>query len=253
MIMHLYHNIRFAILKRKIKKNPYIGKEAFDGTYNYEQGSYDIRYRIIKGTTGKESIDWISQRRRLGTYEERIKRLRKVFFNFWHYQGWFIFFRPPIIFILFTSVLIFYFGLIESQKTKVERFKWIVASVVGVSPHQIEYIGDGSLEISTQRKTAVDKVYEPVIYRVNPFRWFFSSETGFVSRWRGESYGYVTHPVVYNERGEVWLNKEGNWLYGRISGKEVKWDVPQGTGIRAGKVAGHEISTQDKKLYIQDK
>lgn len=253
MIIHIYHKIRFAILKQKIKNNPYIGQEEVDGIYLYKQGKYGLRYRIIKSTRGRESIEWVSCKRCLSTYEEGIKSISKVFFNFWHYQGWFVFFRPPLIFLLIASMVIFYFGLVEKEKTKVERFKWIVASVVGLSSSQVQYIGDGWLEISAERKTAVDRIYEPVRYTVNPFRWFFSSEAGFVTRWRGEPYGYATHPVVYNERGEVWLNKEGTWRQGKIVGKEIKWDIPQGTGIRAGKVTGHEISTQDKKLYTPDK
>lgn len=253
MITHIYHKIRFAILKKKIKKNPYTGKEDIDGTYDYKQGNYSIRYRIVKLPQGKETIRWISQRRRLSAYEEGTKRLKQRLFQFWHYQGWLIFFRPPVLFLLIISFFLLYFGLIETQKTKVERYKWIVASVTGVSPSQIQYIGDGWLQIFGQRKTAVDKISEPIRYKVNPFRWLFSSEAGFISRWRGEPYGYVTYPVVYNERGEVWLNKEGTWRHGKISGKTVKWDTPQGTGIRAGRVTEHEISTQDKKLYIPDK
>lgn len=44
----MYHKIRFAILKKKIKKNPYIGEEDVDETYEYKQGSYSIRYRIVE-------------------------------------------------------------------------------------------------------------------------------------------------------------------------------------------------------------
>lgn len=253
MITHLYHNIRFAILKKKIKRNPYIGKEEIDGTYDYKQGNYGIRYRILKGPQAKESIEWISLRRRISTYEEGIRKIGKSFFKFWHYQGWLVFFRPPILFLLIVSIFIFYFGLAETQKTKVERFKWVIASVVGVSPQQIEYIGNGWLEISSRRRTAVDRINEPVRYTFNPFRCLFSSEVGFVTRWRGGPYQYATHPIVYNERGEVWLNKEDTWRHGIVSGKTIKWDKPQGTGIRAGKVTGHEISTQDEKFYITDK
>jgi len=251
MILHLFHKIRFAILKQRIKNNPYLGKEDIDGTYGYKQGSYEVKYRIVKlPQQGKESLQWISERRRLSAHGGNIKR---GLFNFWHYQGWLVFFRPPILFLLIISIIIFYFGLMETQKTKVERFKWIVASVVGISPHQIEYIGDGSLEISAQRKTAVDRINEPIRYTFNPFKWLFSSEAGFVTRWRGRPYNYATHPVVYNERGDVWINKEGSWRQGKIYGKEIKWDIPQGTGIRAGKVTGHEIPTKEDKLRIEDK
>ena len=253
MFMHIFQKIRFAILKKRIKKNPFIGKEETNGLYDYRQGGYSISYRIIKENSGKKSIEWISLRRRLGSYEKGRRKISKTLFNFWRYQGWLIFFRPPIIFLLITSIVIFYFGLIETEKTKVERFKWIVASVIGVNSQQIEYIGDGSLEISAQRKTAVDRIYEPIRYTFSPLRWLFSSEAVFVTRWRGEPYGYATHPVVYNERGDVWINKQDKWRHGNISGNTVKWDIPQGTGIREGKVTEHEISTQDKKRRIEDK
>lgn len=248
----MFHRIRFVILKKKIEKNPHLGNKDIDGTYDYKQGNYRIKYRIIKQPQGQESIEWISERRRLSAYEERIKRIRQSLFNFWHYQGWLVFFRPPILFLLLTSILLFYFGLMESRKTKMERFKWIVASVAGVNSQEIQYIGDGWLEISTQRKTAVDRINEPVRYSFNPLRWLFSSEAGFVTRWRERPYYHATHPIVYNEKGEVWINKEGTWRHGRISGKTINWDVPQGTGIRAGKVTGHEISTEEQKLHISD-
>jgi len=253
MLIYLFQKIRFVTLEHKIKKNPYIGKEDSDGTYNYKQGSYSIRYRIVKQGQGKESVEWISQRRRLSAYGEGLKRIKHRFFKFRHYQGWLVFFHPPILFLVLFSILIFYFGLMETQETKIERYKWLVASIAGVDPGQIQYIGDGWLEIPAQRKTAVDKINEPVQYTFNPFRWLFSSEAGFVTRWRGEPYGSATHPVVYNERGDVWINKENEWQHGNISANTIKWDIPQGTGIRARKVTGHEISTQDKELRIKDK
>lgn len=253
MISHLYHKIKFVILERKINKNPHIGKEDVYGIYDYKEGPYGVRYRIVKLPQGIESIQWVSERRHLSAYEEREKRIRHRLFRFWRYQGWLIFFRPPILFLLLISIFIFYFGLMERQEVKIERYKLIVASVVGVNPKQIQYIDDGWLEISSKRETVVDKVYEPIRYSFNPVRWIFSSQAGFISRWRGETYGYVTHPLVYNEKGEVWLNKEGTWRHGKITGKAVEWDLRQGTGIRAGKIAGHDISTKDKKLYIFDK
>jgi hypothetical protein len=249
----MFHKIRFVLFKKRIKKNPYIGKEDVDGTYLYEQGIYSIRYRIEKQPEGKESVEWICEKRRLSAYEEKIRRIKQGFFDLWRYQHWLVFFRPPILFLLLTSILLFYFGFIETQEAKVQRFKWIVASVAGVNPEQIEYIGDGWLEISTQRKTVVDRINEPIMYRFNPFRWLFSSEAGFISRWRGEPYGSVTHPMVYNERGDVWINKEGIWQQGKIVGKEIEWNTAQGTGIRAGKVTGHELSTKEDKLRIEDK
>jgi len=246
--------LRISGLKKKIEKNPLLGIKEEDNTYCYKEKGYVINYRIIETPAGIKRIESLSIKRRLNYFERKIINLKKGLDKFFLYQRWMVFFRPAIFFLLISSIIIFYFGLIETQKTKVERLKWAVATAIGVSTSQIQYIGDGLLEITTQRKTAADKINEPVRYTVNPFKWFFSSDTGFVTRWRGKPYGYVTHPVVYNENGEVWLNKEGTWRHGRFTGaRTIEWDTPQGTGIRAGKVFGSEISTQNKKLYVPDK
>jgi len=253
MIMDSFHKARFAILRKKIQRNPYLGKDNPDGAYDYKEGIYSLRYRIIKTRSNKESIEWVSQKRRLDGYEKLEEKIKYNFSKFWRYQGWLAFFRPPTVFILLITVLIFYFGFIEKATTKTARLKWIITSLTGVGADQIQYIGDGWIEIAAQRKTAVDGQYEPIRYRVNPFRWFFSPESSWVTRWRGETYGYVTHPVVYNESGDVWIKKEDTWRHGMISGTDIEWDSPQGTGIREGKVTGEEISVQNKRIYIKDK
>ena len=137
----------------------------------------------------------------------------------------------------------------------------MIASIIGINPKDIQYVGDGWLEISGQRRRIEEKVneppkyvYEPIKYAFNPFRWFFSSETGFIKRWRSESGGgYATHPVVYNARGDIWIRKKDNWEHGRVSGENIKWDTPQVTGFNLRKATGHEMSIQDKKLKIIDK
>jgi hypothetical protein len=250
MILHLFHKIRFAVLKRRIEKNHCLGKENVDGSYDYKQGSYDIRYRIIKQISGEESIEWISQRRRLTPSEQGKRRIGKSLFNFWHYQGWLIFFRPPIIFLLLISILIFYFGLMETQETKTNRLKVIVATAIGISSNEIQYIGDGWLEISAKRKRKQDGINEPIRYSFNPLRWLFFAESGGVfTRWRGEPFGYATHPVVVNEKGDVWLIKEDTWVHGQASGEIIKWDTPVGSA----RVSVQELSREDKKLRIIDK
>jgi len=98
-------------------------------------------------------------------------------------------------------------------------------------------------------------VYEPIKYTFNPLKWLFFSDTGFIKRWRSESRGggYVTHPVAYNERGDVWVKKKDAWEHGRITGNVIKWDTPQVTGMSIRKTTGHEVSTQDRKFKVIDK
>lgn len=254
MIGHIIHKFKFGVLKKRIIKNPCIGTADADGSFIYKHGSYVIRYRIKKDDgTYKGHPEWISQKRRVNFFERKINGIRESFLDLLRYQKWLVFFHPPVFFLLLICFLLFYFGLVETQKAKIERLKWTVAAAIGVSPNQIRYIGDGWLQIYAQRQTAVDKQTEIVGYTFNPFTWLFSPEA-FVGRLRGEPFGSITHPVVYNERGEVWINNEGEWRYGRIMENEtIKWDVPQGTGVRAGKVFGHKIFRDGKKIYISDK
>lgn len=248
-IIHLYYKIIFAALRKKIKKSPYIGQGQDDGTHLYTKGSYSINYRKSILPDGKLCIEWVSHKRRLGPYEEKIRRTKKGFLEFWYYQRWLVLFRPPLIFLLIIGVFLFYYGVLETQEAKIERLKLIVASAVGINTQDIQYIGDGWLEISGQRKKVADGTTESVKYTFNPLRWLFSSDTGFVKRWLSGSGEYVKYPVVYNEKGDVWLKEKDTWQHGIISDQNIKWDIPQGT---AG-VAGHQVSTEDKKLKIIDK
>lgn len=260
-ITHLYHEIKFAILRRRIKKNPYIGKEDSGGTYLYENDGYSINYRIIKLSRGKVQIEWVRHKRRLSAYEGKLRRIKNGFFDFWHYQKWTLLFRPSIFFLLLVGAILFYSEVIETQETKMGRLKWMIASVVGINSQDIQYIGDGWLEISGRRRRIEEKIdkpaeyiYEPIKYTFNPLTWFFPSSTAFVKRWQSEAGGgYATHPVVYNNRGDVWLRKQDTWEHGKISGEAIKWDTPQVTGMSIKKTPGHEISVQDKQLEIIDK
>ena len=253
MITRLLHILKFKSLRKKIKKNPALGKLDTDTVYLYREGLYVLKYRIMKDALGKEDVEWISQKRYLNSFEEWIKRISKNFFKFCHYQSWFIFLKPFSLVFAVISIFVFYFGFVEARKTKIERFKWIIASVIQANPEQIEYIGDGWLQISSQRKTAVDKKREPIKYMFNPLRLFFSGGQDFLTRWRGKPFGYATHPIVYNEFGEVWIYKGGSWQSGRVNANTINWDTPQGTGIRKGKVTGHDIVSENSKLEIKDK
>lgn len=262
-ITHLLHKIRFATLRKRIENNPYIGQEAADGTYVYKSGNYSISYRIIKMPEGKLCMEWVSHECRLGAYGEKIRRIREGFLDFWLYRKWVILFRPSILLILFISAFIFYSEVIETQATKMARFRWIIASAVGINPRDVQYIGNGWMEISGQRRRIEQRIdqpgeikyiYEPIKYALNPLSLFFPQEAGFIKRWRSESGGgYATHPVVYNDKGEIWFKKQDTWEHGSISGEDLKWDRPQVTGLSIRKTPGHEISIQDRKLKIIDK
>ena len=260
-ITHLYHEIIFTILRSRIKRNPYLGQEAGDGGYLYKKGGYGISYRILKLPAGKIRIEWLSHKRRLSAYEEKLRKTKQRLIDFWHYQKWLILLRPSILFLLIVGMFLFYSEVMETQETKMARLKWMIASAVGIATQDIQYIGDGWLEISGQRRRTVEKineptqyVYEPIKYTFNPLKWFFSSDTGFVKRWRSESGGgYATHPVVYNDKGDIWLKKQDSWEHGRVSGETIKWDTPQVTGMSIRKTSEHEISVQDKKLKVIDK
>lgn len=242
-------HFRILRLKKKVMNNPLIGIKEGDNNYCYRQKGYTLNYRIHELASGAKTVEWLSLKRRLTSAGRTAINIKKGINNLFIYQKWIILFRPQIFFVLIGSVIIFYFGIIETYNKRVERLKWLVASAAGVNPSQVQYIGNGWLEISAQRNTA-DRINEPVRYTVNPFKAFFSSEAGFVTRWKGGSLGHVTHPVVYNESGDVWINKEGAWAHGKFTkDSTVEWDTPQGTR----QVSGHEISTQEKKLYTTDK
>jgi len=247
-IIHLYNKIIFAALRKKIKQSPFIGQGQDDGTYLYTKGSYSINYRKSILPDGKLCIEWVWHKRRLSPYEEKIRRVKKRFLEFWYYQRWLLLFRPPLIFLLIIGVFLFYYGVLGTQEAKIERLKLIVASAVGINTQDIQYIGDGWLEISGQRKVA-DDTTESLNYTFNPLRWLFFSDTGFVKRWRRGSGEYVKYPVVYNEKGDVWLKDKDAWQHGIISDQNIKWDTPQGSA----RVTGQEITREDKKLKIIDK
>lgn len=253
MITRLFHILKFKNLSNKIKKNPSLGKLDSDAIYLYREGLYALKYRIVKDASGKEDVEWISQKRYLNTYEEWTRRISKNLFKFWHYQGWLIFFRAPIVFLIIISAIIFYFGILETQKIKVARLKWVIAKATGASPEQIEYIDNGWLEINSERKTAADKKREPIKYKINPFMFLFPRGESLIYRSRGEPFGSITQPIVYNEFGDIWIYNKGSWQHGKISGNTISWLEPQGTGIRRDKVFGHETIKKKKRLEVEDK
>lgn len=251
---HVFHKFKVAQLKRRLERNPFLGEKKSDGTYIYKKGGYRLRYRIIGQPQTKDvkNIEWIEIGRRSDRIDEVSKSLEKFQTKFWRYQGWLNLFRFPTILILIAGVMLFYFGLIEPMKAKIDRYRWVIAKVVGIRPEEVEYIGDGWIEMGMKRTTAVDRQSEPVRYRVNPFRWLFTNDAGYVDRWRGDNI-YTTHRIVFNETGDVWLKMEETWKHGVVSGDKIAWDERLGRAHRAGKILGEEISTGEGGLSIRDR
>ena len=251
----IFHGSRIARLKNKIEKSPYLGEKSLDGTYLYKEGRDRIRYRIAESNQAPagKGVEWLKIGLRPSPFGEGARGLRRTFANFRHYQGWLNFLNPSTIITLVVIVLLLYFGLIERQRTRIERYRWIIAKVVGIRPEQVEYIGDGWVEVGAKRKTAVDRQYEPVTFRFNPIRWLFHRDAGYVDRWRGDT--STTHKVSYNDAGDVWLEYEKygeTEQHGVIVGNEVRWDSPLGKAHRAEKISGEEISIKEGGISISD-
>lgn len=243
----MFHKIKFAVLKKRIKNNPYIGIKDNSGVYAYKQGSYEIRYRIIKNPLGKEDIEWISDRRRLSRREEKNLRIKRNIDNFFIYRRWFVLFRPSVVIILSISLTIFYFGIREYSLRRIEHFKWIIARISGITPESIGYVGGGRFRIYGQRGP-VDKKVEPVTIHINPLTWLLFGDTANVQRWNKEVNKYIDYSLTINDKGDVWLGKKGSEAHGKMLGDNVIWDEPQGTR----KVPSQNIITEDRKLKIAD-
>lgn len=251
-MLHVLHEFRFARLKRKIEKNPYIGEKETDGTYLYKEGIYRLRYRIDEAKD-KKAIRWLELKRRLSSHESVAEPHKRLFVKFWHYQGWKSFFRPYAIIPLVIAGLIFYFGIIEPQAAKIERYKWIIAKAINIRPEQIDYIGGGWVGIGAKRRIGEEGYkFEYMRYRFNPLNWLFGKDVGYVDRWSGDK--YVTHRVSYNDAGDVWLQKYGEAkVHGIIAGNEIKWDSPLGSPLIKKKIFSQEISKEGGVVTILDK
>ena len=242
--------LRIFRIKNKIKNNPLIGIKQEDNSYYYKEKGYTISYRIRESCAGNKIVEWLSLKRRLTTFEEKVLNLKKALDKFFLYQRWVILFRPLVVIVLITSLIIFYFGIKEHSLKRIERFRWIVAQITGVSPESIRYAGEGWFKISGQ-KSSKDREVEPITISFNPLRWLFLSDSANVSRWSEKSNKYITYPVTINDKGDVWLGKKSGQIHGRVLSNEVIWDTPQRAGIRE-KVSGHHIVIEDGKLKIID-
>jgi hypothetical protein len=151
-----------------------------------------------------------------------------------------------VVIIFVASIIIFYWGIKEHTLRRIERFRWIAAQITGVSIESIEYAG-GLFKIHVQRRP-LDKKFEPVTISFSPLSWFFS-DTVKIRRWHPELNKYITYSsVTINDKGDVWLEKKGEQIHGKMSGEQLTWDEPW--GVR--KVPGHHIAIEDGKLGIID-
>lgn len=241
-------------MKNKIRVEPFIGVRDPDGTFQYKEGRITIRYAITapKAPNKKNIPRWISIKIRASFYTNSLRKSANEFTDFWRYQKWLIFFRPSSLIILMLIGLIIYTGAVELQPGKGYLTRWLVSRAIGISPSEIEYRGDGWIKIYGIRTAAVDRAREPFSYNVNVFGWLVFNDAGSITRRRDAEYGSATHRLGYDESGQVYIKKEGTWQKGEIE-NGVKWDRPQGTGIREGKVKGETLETTGGKIRIRDK
>lgn len=252
--MNIITKINIWRMKNKIRVRPFIGVRDPDGTFQYKEGGITIRYAITapKAPNKKNIPRWISIKIRASFYANSLRKLANEFTDFWRYQKWLIFFRPSSLITLMFIGLIIYTGAVELQPGKGYLTRWLVSRAIGVSPDEVEYEGGGWIKIFGVRTTAVDRAHEPFSYNVNIFRWLVFNDTGSITRHGDPEYGSVTYPLVYDESGQVYIKKEGKWQKGEIE-NGVKWDRPQGTGIRKEKVKGETIESTGGKVQIRDK
>jgi len=252
--MNIISKINVWRMKNKIRVRPFIGVRDSDGTFQYKEGRITIRYTIIPPTApNKKNIPhWISVKIRTSFYANSLRKSADEFMDFWRYQKWLIFFRPSSLIILMLIGLIIYTGAVELQPGKGYLTRWLVSRATGISTSEIEYRGDGWIKIYGVRTTAVNREREPFSYNVNVFGWLVFNDAGSITRRRDAEYGPVTHQLEYDENGQVYLGREGKWQQGEIE-NGVKWDKPQGTGTREGKIKGETIKSTGEKIRVRDR
>lgn len=252
--MNIISKISIWRMKNKIRARPFIGARDPDGTFRYKEGRITIKYAITapKAPNNKSIPRWISVKIRTSFYANSLRKSANEFMDFWRYQKWLIFLRPSSLIILMFIGSIIYTGAVELQPGKGYVTRWLVSQAIGISPSEIEYRGDGWIKIYGIRKTVVDREREPFSYNVNVFGWLVFNDAGSITRERDAEYGPVTHQLGYDANGQVYLNKENKWQKGEIE-NGVKWDKPQGSGIRREKVKGEIIENTGGKIRIRDR
>jgi hypothetical protein len=245
----MFDKIIIARLKKKVMAEPHIGMIDNDGTYVYRDDSYIVKYEILGERAEGTPVRIISIKHKISDLERKRKDAAKSLQQFFFHYGWISFFRPRTLLFFTLGAVIFYLGVIEPYRDKVNRFRWIVANVIGVNPKQLEYDA-GVFHLFGKREPAGKQSEEYITFSFSPFNLLLSKNTGYVSRWSKEA-GYVTNPVSFDDSGNVWLGLGNDSLkHGFFSGDEVKWDTFQ--AIDNGGISGEKISNRDNTLYITD-
>ena len=245
--MTLLVRLRFFRLKKKIKKDPFIGILQQDNSYSYEEEGHIVNYRIQESLPGVRTIEWLSLKRRFGFFERKLFHIKRSLNKFFLYQRWLSLFRPQVAVILIVTLMISYFVVTHSLK-RIEHFKWIASRITGVSPEAIRYEGGGWFNVIGQRGP-LDRNIEPVRIRFNPLGWLFFQDTANITRWNPEVNSYIDYSFTINDKGDVWLERENVPAQGSVLGNNIKWDEPQ--GVR--RVPAQDIVTKGGKLEIIDK
>ena len=244
----IFDKINYRKLKHIIERNPHIGLEDKDGNFIYKQGKFTLKYRIVslEINEAKKRIELISTKKKLRPGEEKFIKFKKGISEFLIYHEWIHLFKSPVFFLLLMPILIFYFVLVEPQMYKDYRLRWIISRMLRLDPKDVEIKSGGWVKIWGSRRMAVAQQTEPISYNVNLFKWLTFQNEGYITRWRGKQYGYVDHSLKYDDHGNIWLEKEGKWRQGKIYKDALYWEEPQGTGIMAGKVLGHDLRLRDE-------
>lgn len=252
--MDIVSKLKIRGMKKKIRTNPFIGIRDIGNTFKYKEGGITIRYAMtVSKTPAEKRIPyWISVRIKTPSRENILKKMSDGFMDFWRYQKWIIFFHPSTLIVLTLAGLIIYVGAVELQPGNGYVIRWLISRATGVSSNEIQYEGKGWIRIYGVRTTTADREREPFSYDVNVFRWLVFNDAGSVTRGGNARRGPISHKLGYDESGQVYIKKEGAWQKGEI-GNGVKWDRPQGTGIREEKVKGETIGTTQGKLEVHDK
>lgn len=249
----LINKIMIFRIKKKIYQNPFIGEPDRDNIYLYNENRYHLRYKIETSQKGgKKLIEWISIRYLSKPSVAMVKKIKNSFAIFFHNKGWVCLFRPFSIFLSLFAIAVFYFGLIESRESKIARLEWIVSRALGVDSTQIRYAGGGWFDMFGNRKIVVDGKEEPFIYTINLWQWLYHEDAGYIMRQREAPYGDDINTLRIDSRRNIWLHKDGQWHKGSISGNKIAWETPQGTGVREGKILGHEVLTDEGDIYLLD-